>query len=123
GYQTVSASGISVANGAATPVNLQFSGTVSFTPIRVDAGSTTTYTDTLGQLWAADNGFTANCGGVNNYPNAPIGGTTTAPGVYRTFHNGDCTYTTAVPNGNYTVNLMFAEVALTGPGRSFNVFL
>src|SRR5205823_3953176 len=65
------------------------SGTVSltqggggFTPIRVDAGSTTPYTDTLGQVWAADSGFGAGCGGVNAYPNAPIGGTTTAPGVY-----------------------------------------
>src|SRR5258705_184514 len=52
-----------------------------FTPIRVDAGSATRYTDTLGQVWAAGSGFTG-CGGTNAYPNAPIGCTTTAPGVY-----------------------------------------
>ena len=47
------------------------SGTVSltpsgggFTPIRMNAGATAPYTDTLGQVWAADSGFTAGCGRV-----------------------------------------------------------
>ncbi len=93
-----------------------------FTPIRVDAGSKTPYTDALGQVWSADSGFT---GGFLSTVNHAINGTP-APVLYQTVHAGTAsfTYQAAVPNGNYTVNLKFEENQYTQSGkRLFNVLI
>ncbi len=94
-----------------------------FTPIRVDAGSSTPYTDPLGQLWSADTGFTG--GGLYTINHAING--TPVPVLYQTVHysfNTPITYQTAVPNGYYTVNLKFEENQFTQSGkRVFNVFI
>jgi hypothetical protein len=93
-----------------------------FTAIRVDAGSSTPYTDPLGQLWSADTGFTG--GGLGSLNHAING--TPAPALYQTLHYNfsSFTYQTAVPNGYYTVNLKFEENLFTQSGqRLFNVFI
>ena len=93
-----------------------------FTPIRVDAGSKTPYTDALGQVWSADTGFT---GGFLSTINHAINGTP-APVLYQTVHAGTAnfTYQAAVANGNYTVNLKFEENQYTQSGkRMFNVLI
>ena len=93
-----------------------------FTPIRVDAGSKTPYTDALGQVWSADTGFT---GGFLSTVNHAVNGTP-AQVLYQTVHAGTAsfTYQAAVPNGNYTVNLKFEENQYTQSGkRLFNVVI
>jgi hypothetical protein len=87
--------------------------------IRVNAGGGA-YTDPLGRVWSADNGFS----GGNTYSvTSAISGTTT-PVLYQSEHYGALSYQFAVLNGSYTVNLKFAELYFTTPGnRSFNVLI
>jgi hypothetical protein len=90
--------------------------------IRVNAGGPA-YTDSQGNLWAADNGFTA---GGSYSTNATISNTT-SPTLYQTEHysnNGLLEYTTTVPNGQYSVVLKFAEIYFTAAGqRVFNIII
>jgi hypothetical protein len=85
--------------------------------IRVNAGGPS-YTDAQGRVWTADTGFT----GGNMYSvGSAIAGTST-PVIYQSERYGAATYQFAVLNGNYTVNLKFAELYYTQPGsRMFNV--
>jgi hypothetical protein len=112
---------VTTSNGTSNAVG--FTIQPPFTPIRVDAGSSTPYTDPLGQLWSADTGFT---GGSLYTVNHAINGTP-VPVLYQTVHynfNTPITYQTAVPNGYYTVNLKFEENQFTQSGkRVFNVFI
>jgi hypothetical protein len=87
--------------------------------IRVNAGGGA-YTDPLGRVWGADNGFT----GGNTYSvSSAISGTNT-PVLYQSERYGPLTYQFAVLNGSYTVNLKFAELYFTTPGnRMFNVLI
>lgn len=102
--QTSSASG----SGAGTP---------AASAILVNAGGGA-YTDPSGQSWAADTGFT---GGDLWMASNPIANTAAQP-LYQTCRYGNFAYNFAVPNGNYTVTLKFAEIYMTGPGeRLFNV--
>jgi len=109
----------SVADSSATAsakVNLVVSG---FTPIRVNAGGPA-FTDDLGQVWAADKGFS---GGTVFSVNSPVAGTKNAA-LYQTlrWQSGPFQYQFAVPNGVYTVNLKFAEVYFSRAGqRRFSV--
>jgi hypothetical protein len=106
-----------VSAGAATPPPVN-----TFTPVRVNAGATTAYTDALGQVWEADTGAT---GGYGFSTSTAIAGTTT-PALYQTerWSNGPLQYNFAVPNGSYTVRLKFAEIYLTQPGqRVFNIVI
>jgi subtilisin family serine protease len=89
----------------------------SFTPIRVNAGGTT-YTDGSGNTWAWDSQY---IGGNTAATGSTVTGTT-ASTLYQTCRWGGFTYVFAVPNGNYTVVLKFAEIYFTGAGsRMFNV--
>jgi len=84
---------------------------------RINAGAGA-YTDLSGQVWAADNAYS---GGATWSTGASIANTS-APTIYQTCRYGTFAYNLAVPNGNYTVTLKFAEVAVYGAGqRSFNV--
>ncbi len=81
---------------------------------RINAGGAA-YTDTLGQVWAADNSFVG--GAVSTGP-VPSG----APAYFSTKRYGDFTYTLAVPDGQYTGGLSFLEnVVLPAGGRVFSV--
>jgi hypothetical protein len=89
----------------------------TFTPIRVNGGGPA-YTDSLGQLWSADNSFSA---GSTFSTGAAITGTAD-PTLYQTERFGNLQYQFTVPSGTYTVNLKFAEIWWTQAGqRVFNV--
>ncbi len=99
--------------------------TNAFTPIRVAAGYTTGFTDSLGNVWSADKDFT---GGVAGLDAGHAVAKTSTPGIYDGQRFGDTTstndfaYNFAVPAGSYTVTLKFTENYVTGPGqRLFNV--
>src|SRR3954470_12382687 len=84
--------------------------------LRVDPGGGPT-TDSLGQTWAADTGFAG--GGANAKLFAVAG--TTDDALYATRRTGDFTYTNAVPDGDYTLRLLFTDTN-TSPGlRQFDV--
>ena len=92
--------------------------------IRVKAGATAAYTDPDGVAWLADQGFD---GGdtVARDPDLAIANTKD-PTMYRSERFGMAGYSFAVPNGNYTVKLHFAETydGITGAGQrvfSFSV--
>ncbi len=93
-------------------------------PIRVNCGGAA-YTDSKGQVWQADTGF--NWGTVSSIPAVVTG--TSDQGLYQqgrynpNFSSG-MVYAFAVPNGQYHINLYFAETY--GPlqvkgARVFNV--
>jgi len=94
----------------------------TFTPIRVNAGGPS-YTDpSTNNVWSADTGF--NGGSTYSTQNA-ITNTTTQT-LYQTEHYGAGTlqYQFVVPNGNYTVNLKFAEIYFNLAGlRIFNILI
>ena len=115
---------VTTANGTSGPVTFTVANSAAFTPIRVAGGSTTSYTDPLGQVWSADTGF--NNGGLSNVTN-PVNGSN-APLLYQNAHWGSApgspptTFTATLPNGTYTVNLKFDENRFTQPGsRVFNI--
>lgn len=94
------------------------------TAIRIDAGATTNLTDSSGNVWLADQGFT---GGeiVTRADDLQIAGTQD-PAIYRTEHYDMTAFSWPVPNGKYIVKLHFAETyeGITGAGErvfSFNV--
>lgn len=91
--------------------------TPSVAAVRVNAGAGA-YTDPSTHTWSADTGYS----GGNTWSTAAAIANTTTPTLYQTCRYGVFTYSFAVPNGNYIVNLKFAEVSMTGPGqRVFNV--
>jgi hypothetical protein len=86
---------------------------------RIDAGGSANYTDSKGNVWQADTGFTG--GNSVDRGNIPIANAAD-PKIYQTEHYGMTSASYSVPNGSYTVNLYFAETYLTGAGqRIFNV--
>jgi Malectin domain/Chitobiase/beta-hexosaminidase C-terminal domain len=88
----------------------------SFTPIFVHSGGGS-YTDSLGNTWSADADFT---GGQVSSTTTAIANTPD-PALYQTDRYGNSTYTFAVPPGNYSVILKFAETYWTSTGkRLFN---
>jgi hypothetical protein len=93
-----------------------------FTPIRISSGGA--YTDTLGQVWSADNAYYLQ--GTPWYTGSPVSGTPDQK-LYQneTFnYPGNLTYQFGVPNGNYTVTLKFAEIFEDTAGqRPMNVAL
>jgi hypothetical protein len=106
-----------VTNGTATVTLNPPTGT--FTPIRVNAGGPA-YTDSLGQTWSADTGFSA---GSNFSTTSGITGTAD-PTLYQTEHWNSATfqYQFTVPAGTYSVTLKYAEIFFTTTGqRIFNV--
>ena len=89
----------------------------TFAPIRINAGGST-YTDTSGNVWTSDTGFNAG----STFSTTQTIGNTTAQPLYQTERFGTFQYQFSVPNGNYTVNLKFAEIYFTSSGqRVFNV--
>ncbi len=90
-----------------------------FRPIRINAGATAPYTDPDGNIWLADTGFT----GGEILDRGPISvANTKLQGVYRTEHYSMESFTQALPNGNYTVKLHFAETYEGISGKGERVF-
>ena len=103
---------------SATVLAVTGSAQAASTPVRIDAGSTTSYTDANGNTWLADEFFTA--GSTASNTNTITG--SPAPAVFQTERWGTFAYNIPVANGNYNVNLDFAETTVTGPGlRIFDV--
>jgi hypothetical protein len=75
--------------------------------IRIDAGSTTPYTDSEGNVWLPDQGF-ADGDSVDRGSDVKIANTKD-PAIYRTEHYGMTSFSQKLPNGKYTVKLHFAE--------------
>src|SRR4051812_6316949 len=90
--------------------------------IRINAGATTQSTDSAGNVWLPDTGFTGGST-VERAADMAIEGTKD-PAIYRSEHYSMTAFSQPVPNGKYTVKLHFAETssAVTGPGgRVFSV--
>jgi hypothetical protein len=83
-------------------------------PIRIDTGTSASYTDTSGNIWQADSGFIG--GQAGNNGNISIANTND-PQIYRTERYNLTGYAFAVANGSYTVRLHFAENFYTAAGR------
>jgi hypothetical protein len=120
---TVTAKVSGVGGSAIVTLNPPITTSSLFTPILVNAGGPA-YVDSVGRTWSADTGVLGtgySAGYVWSVTNAISG--TSDPALYQTCHYGQSfTYQFAVPNGNYTVVLKFAEVSRTAPGqRTFNV--
>jgi hypothetical protein len=90
--------------------------------IRVNGGGPA-YTDSLGNIWAADNGFT----GGGTYSTISSIASTPDKTLYQSERFGDSSgleYITPVANGKYTVTLKFAEIYFTSAGqRVFNIVI
>lgn len=92
-------------------------------PVRINCGATEKLTDSEGNVWLADEGYAD--GNPYEVDDTQIANTKD-PGIYRTERYSISAYRFGVPDGKYTVKLLFAEVytGITGPGDrvfSFNV--
>ena len=90
-------------------------------PIRINCGGAS-YTDSKGQLWQADTDFS---GGTEETIATSVSGTPD-PLLYEDYRWNPTSYTLAVPNGQYQVNLYFTESnpkAESVGARVFNVNL
>jgi len=108
---------------AAAPETPATNGVAVTPPVRIKAGVTENMTDSEGNVWLADEGFAD--GSTYEADDASVTNTTD-PALYRTERYSMTAYNFTVPNGKYTVKLLFAEVysSITGPGDrvfSFNV--
>src|SRR3954466_12348398 len=83
--------------------------------LRVDAGATAAYIDTQGRTWQADTGFSG--GGTDTTAFAVSG--TTDPKLYTSRRSGVFGYSNPAVDGNYTLNLYFADYKTAGQ-RKFN---
>jgi hypothetical protein len=83
--------------------------------IRIKAGLSTPCTDSNGNTWLADQGFTG--GDVVERPDLEIANTKD-PVLYRAEHYSMNSFSHPLPNGKYVVKLHFAETydGVEGPG-------
>jgi hypothetical protein len=92
--------------------------------IRIKAGSSEPFTDSSGNVWQAEQGFSG--GDVVGHDSSVTIANTKDPGLFLSEHYGMDSFSCAVPNGKYIAKLYFAETydGITGPGGrvfSFNV--
>ena len=90
----------------------------TFTPVRINSGGPA-YTDSQGQLWTADTGYT----GGSSYSVTNTITNTSDPTLYKTSRYGaSFSYAISAPAGTYLVTLKFAEPVWSATGkRVFNV--
>jgi hypothetical protein len=122
--QTVTVTATSAADTTkSASAQITLSPTVTFNPIRVDAGGGAFTDPATGNVWSADTGFA----GGNTFSTTSTVTDTANPSqapLYQTERYGNFTYTFTVPNGTYTVTLKFAELYWTSTGqRIFNVVI
>jgi Malectin domain len=86
-------------------------------PVRIDAGSSASFTDSEGNVWLPDQGF-ADGDVIDRPEDMEIAGTKDQ-GLYRTEHYGMTEFSYPVPDGKYVVKLHFAETydGVSGPGE------
>lgn len=90
----------------------------------IATGNTLGYTDSNGQMWAADNG--TNCSGGTVFSSGTAVSGTLDPTLYQYGRSGTGMSCTAAPGiGIYTVTLKFADVlGFTAPGQQlFNIYV
>jgi hypothetical protein len=92
-------------------------------PIRIKAGATEGFTDSSGNKWLPDQGYSE--GDIVDRPDMAITNTPDQQ-IYRAERYSMSSYSFLVPNGKYTVKLHFCETydGITGTGQrvfSFNV--
>src|SRR5271169_4443769 len=85
------------------------------TPIRVRCGTATPYTDSKGNVWAADSGSN---GGTEYSLAHAISGTPDQP-LFETerWNTPHLTYQFTLPNGAYQVNVLLAEIYFSAAGQ------
>jgi hypothetical protein len=85
--------------------------------IRIKAGSTAPFTDSAGNVWAAEAGFEG--GDVIARDDSLAIANTKDAGLYRSEHYSMDSFSCAVPNGKYVAKLHFAETfeGVSGPGQ------
>ena len=93
---------------AGTPLTITF----FITRLRINAGGAA-YTEPTGKMWTADAAFS---GGSTYSTTATIAGTSLGP-LYKSERYGNFSYNIPVPNGSYTVTLLFAEIYWTSAGK------
>lgn len=80
------------------------------TAIRINTGSTAPYTDTLGNIWQADMGFTGGFGvQASTAIGAPMATGTDNPQLFDFSRDGEFTYDIPLANGTYAVTFLFCE--------------
>jgi Malectin domain/Carboxypeptidase regulatory-like domain/Glycosyl hydrolase family 52/Domain of unknown function (DUF4965) len=111
---------VTVASGGTTTESLSMPPVVtSFTPIFINAGSTKSYTDSVGNVWLSDRDFSG--GKTFTAATTTITGTSDST-LYLTQRYGVFSYSIPVPNGTYQVTLKLAETWATAVGqRVFSV--
>jgi hypothetical protein len=98
--------------------------TLSGSAIRIKAGSSSSFTDSSGNVWQADQGFAD--GDTIDRDSSTAIANTKDPGLFLCEHYGMTAFSLKVPNGKYVAKLYFAETydGVSGPGQrvfSFNV--
>src|ERR1035437_10378362 len=85
--------------------------------IHINAGDTTSHTNSSGEVWLADQGF-ADGDMVDRGSDMKIANTKD-PAIYRTERYGMSSFSYKLPNGKYTVKLHFAETydGITAAGQ------
>ncbi len=99
------------------PITPEFVPPIRVTPpIRINCGTAQKLTDSSGHVWLADEGYSD--GLPYQVDDVPIANTRD-PEIFRTERYSMLSYRFGVPNGKYTVKLLFAEVysGITGPGQ------
>jgi len=114
---------VAIAPSAPVPAPVAPATPAAATVIRIKAGATAPFTDSQGNLWQADQGFSG--GDTIERPDLSITNTT-EPAIYRSEHYSMDSYSTPLANGKYVVKLHFCETyeGITGPGQrvfTFNV--
>jgi hypothetical protein len=92
-------------------------------PVRIKAGSSRPLTDSEGNLWLADQGFTD--GETTERSDHLAIANTEDPALYQNERYGMTSFAYPVPNGKYVVKLHFAETydAIKGPGGRVFTFI
>ncbi len=92
-------------------------------PVRIKAGSSRPLTDSEGNVWLADQGFTD--GETTERSDHLAIANTQDPALYQSERYGMTSFAYPVPNGKYVVKLHFAETydAIKGPGGRVFTFI
>jgi len=92
---------------------------------RVNAGSTTSYTDLAGHVWAADQSYTAGGWGYTSgemYRNTVPIANTDDDVLYQSQRSNPGEYRFDLPNDTYEVEVRFAEIYTPAPGIGGRIF-
>ena len=92
--------------------------------IRIKAGQSTSYTDSIGNVWQPEEGFEG--GSTTDHDASTVIAGTKDVGLFLSEHYSMDSFSCKIPNGKYLAKLYFAESydGITGPGErvfSFNV--